>query len=79
MLSDRRYVNLVLLAIPHTIATLGLALQIASPLLLSFLPWKYVSCLFYFPYYMGWKGLIALGARPRTWVRTAREPVEPRS
>jgi cellulose synthase/poly-beta-1,6-N-acetylglucosamine synthase-like glycosyltransferase len=78
ILSGGGSANLILLAISHAIATAALLLQLTSPFVLSFLPWSFASCLLHFPYYAGWKAFIALGARPGTWVRTAREPVEPK-
>ncbi len=65
---------LVVLGLSHAIATLGLALRFASPFLLAFLPWRFSLCLLHVPYYACWKLLVALSGRPRTWVRTVREP-----
>jgi cellulose synthase/poly-beta-1,6-N-acetylglucosamine synthase-like glycosyltransferase len=53
--------------------TASLCLYALSPFLAMRLPWKYASSLAFFPFYMSWKLLIALGGRPKQWVRTARE------
>ena len=53
--------------------TASLCLYTLSPFLAMRLPWKYASSLAFFPFYMSWKLLIALGGRPKQWVRTARE------
>jgi cellulose synthase/poly-beta-1,6-N-acetylglucosamine synthase-like glycosyltransferase len=62
-----------LIGLPLSIAFLALAIQFASPFLLSFLPWRFAVSLLHFPHYAIWKLLIALKARPRMWVRTTRE------
>ena len=53
--------------------TASLCLYALSPFLAMRLPWKYALSLAFFPFYMSWKLLIALGGRPKQWVRTARE------
>ena len=77
LLSYRGYEYLALLGSLHAIATLALMIQLTSPFLLSFHPWRFAWCLFYFPYYACWKLAIALRPRPRTWVPTARETLPP--
>ena len=54
--------------------TLALAAYAISPFLVMRLPWRYLSSITLFPFYLGWKLLISLGGRPQQWVRTAREP-----
>ena len=77
LLSYRGYEYLAVLGSLHAIATLALMIQLTSPFLLSFHPWRFAWCLFYFPYYACWKLAIALRPRPRTWVPTARETLPP--
>lgn len=64
----------------------GLALMMAvllgyllSPFVLLGLPPRYLASLSALPYYAAWKVLVAVRAKPSTWVRTPRElpsPVE---
>jgi 1,2-diacylglycerol 3-beta-glucosyltransferase len=44
-----------------------------SPFLALRLPWKYLSSIMLFPFYLGWKLVISLAGRPQGWIRTARE------
>jgi hypothetical protein len=54
--------------------TVALALYAISPFLIMRLPWRYLSTIVLFPFYMVWKLLISLQGRPLEWVRTARQP-----
>jgi cellulose synthase/poly-beta-1,6-N-acetylglucosamine synthase-like glycosyltransferase len=58
------------------VMTVGLCVYAISPFLAMRLPWRYLSTLFLFPFYVVWKLFISLAGRPRQWVRTAREPVQ---
>jgi cellulose synthase/poly-beta-1,6-N-acetylglucosamine synthase-like glycosyltransferase len=75
MIASRGYGYLTLIGTCHSIATLAMLVQLLSPFLLSFLPWRFALSLFYFPYYACWKFLVALRGRPTDWVRTDREPL----
>ena len=77
MRSSRGDGYLIAIGTCHAIATLALLVHLASPFLLSFLPWRFALSLFYFPYYACWKFAISLRPRPREWVRTEREPIGP--
>ncbi len=52
----------------------ALVVYALSPFLAVKLPWKYASCMVFFPTYLIWKLLVVARGRPRHWVRTAREP-----
>jgi len=54
--------------------TFALATYAISPFLAMRLPWRYLSAITLFPFYLGWKLLISLRGRPEQWIRTAREP-----
>jgi hypothetical protein len=54
--------------------TISLATYAISPFLVLRLPLRYLSSTLLFPLYLSWKVVVALGGRPRQWVRTAREP-----
>jgi hypothetical protein len=58
------------------VMTVGLCVYAISPFLAMRLPWRYLSTLFLFPFYVVWKLFISLAGRPRQWVRTARESVQ---
>jgi cellulose synthase/poly-beta-1,6-N-acetylglucosamine synthase-like glycosyltransferase len=77
MLSSGGYGYVILIGICHAIATLALLVQLVSPFLLSFLPWRFAWSLLYFPYYACWKLAVSLRPRPGVWVRTEREPLHP--
>ena len=77
ILADGRIVPIAILVVSHFVATAALLVQLVSPFVLRFLPWRHASCLLYFPLFLVWKLSIALKSRPRTWVRTAREPLHP--
>jgi cellulose synthase/poly-beta-1,6-N-acetylglucosamine synthase-like glycosyltransferase len=53
--------------------TIVLGLYAMAPFWAMRLSWSYLPSLAYFPFYLGWKLLVALGGRPKEWVRTARE------
>jgi cellulose synthase/poly-beta-1,6-N-acetylglucosamine synthase-like glycosyltransferase len=75
MITSRGSGYLTLIGACHSIATLALLVQLLSPFLLSFLPWRFALSLLYFPYYACWKLVVALRGRPKDWVRTEREPL----
>jgi cellulose synthase/poly-beta-1,6-N-acetylglucosamine synthase-like glycosyltransferase len=56
------------------VMTVGLSAYAISPFLAMRLPLRYISTIFLFPFYAGWKLMISLAGRPREWIRTAREP-----
>jgi cellulose synthase/poly-beta-1,6-N-acetylglucosamine synthase-like glycosyltransferase len=45
----------------------------ASPVAVMGLPARYLGSLLALPYYIAWKILVALGRKPKAWVRTPRE------
>jgi 1,2-diacylglycerol 3-beta-glucosyltransferase len=53
--------------------TVALAVYALAPFLVMRLPWKYLSTIAFFPFYVSWKLLVAMGGRPQQWVRTMRE------
>ncbi len=53
--------------------TASVGLYAISPFLVMRLPWRYAGSLVLFPVYVVWKACVALGGRPKGWVRTARE------
>jgi hypothetical protein len=53
--------------------TVGLGLYAISPFIALRLPWRYARSLALVPAYIGWKALVRLGGRPKSWVRTPRE------
>ena len=61
------------LAGPHAAMAATLVAYLVSPFLLMGLPARYLIALLWAPIYMAWKLIIATGARPDRWVRTARE------
>jgi cellulose synthase/poly-beta-1,6-N-acetylglucosamine synthase-like glycosyltransferase len=61
------------MALFQAVATLGLVIHAVSPFLLSFLPWRFVLSLIYFPSFVLWKILILFRRRPHAWLRTPRE------
>jgi cellulose synthase/poly-beta-1,6-N-acetylglucosamine synthase-like glycosyltransferase len=73
VLARHGYGLVFLIALSHLVATLTFAIRTTSPFLLSLLPWRFGLSLVYLPYFALWKTVVALKARPRTWVRTARE------
>lgn len=44
-----------------------------TPFVVMRLPWRYMGTLAFFPIFAVWKSLVALGGRPKSWVRTPRE------
>jgi cellulose synthase/poly-beta-1,6-N-acetylglucosamine synthase-like glycosyltransferase len=62
-----------ILLVCSLLMTGSLGLYALSPFIAMGLPWRYASSLTRVPAYVGWKILVALGGRPKGWVRTARE------
>lgn len=73
VLARQSYGLLFLIGFSYSVATLALLIQLASPFLLSFLPWRSGLSLLYLPYFAVWKMIVTLKARPHTWVPTLRE------
>ena len=65
------------LIFPHAAMFGTLVAYAWSPTLVMALPARYLASLLALPYYVGWKLLIAAGRRPKTWIRTPREPQSP--
>jgi cellulose synthase/poly-beta-1,6-N-acetylglucosamine synthase-like glycosyltransferase len=73
MLGRREYAPVFVIGLCHSVATLALAIQAASPFLLSMLPWRFGLSLLYLPYYVMWRFMVAFKTKPSKWVRTTRE------
>jgi hypothetical protein len=61
----------------HAAMLATLILYAFSPIPALNLPVRYLMSLLFLPYYVAWKLRIAVGRRPREWVRTPREPQAP--
>ena len=71
--NENRYL-LFFIVLFHTVASLSLIVQAASPFLMSLLPWRFALSLCYIPYLACLKMLASLQGRPQSWQRTTREP-----
>ncbi len=58
-----------------TLTTLALAIYAFSPFIVMRLPLRYLPTIALAPFYMAWKSIVALGGRPKQWVRTPRDTV----
>jgi cellulose synthase/poly-beta-1,6-N-acetylglucosamine synthase-like glycosyltransferase len=71
------YVSFYLIALFQTIMTLGLLIYVASPFILSLVPWRFALSLIHAPRYAIWKMGIRARGHPPEWQRTPREPSDP--
>ena len=58
-----------------TLTTLALAIYAFAPFIVMKLPLRYFATIALAPFYMVWKTIVAIGGRPKQWVRTPRDPV----
>jgi cellulose synthase/poly-beta-1,6-N-acetylglucosamine synthase-like glycosyltransferase len=73
MIVQKHYLLMAFVCISHLLVTLALAVHALSPFIVSLIPWRFATSLFYFPYYIIWRLRVLAKGDPRSWVPTQRE------